>query len=111
MNVSMQVKHGVLIVRPQGEIDVHTAEQFRREIEEYLAATGVKNVLLSLKDVTFIDSSGIGVILGRYRMVQQWGGRMAAAASKPTVARIFALSGLVKVIKLYRSEAEALENI
>ena len=111
MKLTMQVKHGVLVVRPQVEIDVHTAEQFRREIEEYLADTGAKNVLLSLKDVTFIDSSGVGVILGRYRTVQQWGGRMAAAALKPTVARIFALSGLGKVIKLYRSETEALENI
>lgn len=107
----MQVKRGVLIVRPQGEIDVNAVDQFRREIEEQLAVTGVKNILLNLQDVTFIDSSGVGAILGRYKLIQQRGGNMAAAALKPLVARVFALSGLENIIKLYRTETEALENI
>jgi stage II sporulation protein AA (anti-sigma F factor antagonist) len=95
----------------EGELDMHVAEDFRQTVDDALDSSGVKNVLLSLKGVTFIDSSGLGVILGRYKKVYQLGGKVLAAHAHPQVERIFRLSGLLKLIQIYNSENQALESL
>lgn len=111
MNISTLVKQGVLIVRVEGELDMHVADQFRRTVDEALDASGVKHLLLSLKGVSFVDSSGLGVILGRYKRVNAQGGKLLAANVKPQVAKVFELSGLLKVIPVAGTESEALESL
>ena len=105
------VKQGILIVRVEGELDMHVAEEFRLTVDEALDSSGVKSILLSLKGVTFIDSSGLGVILGRYKKVTQLGGKLLAAHAHPQIERIFKLSGLLTLIQMYRSEHQALESL
>ena len=111
MNISTQVKQGVLLVRVEGELDVHMAGEFRQRVDAALEADGVRHVLLSLKGVTFIDSSGLGAILGRYKKVSAIGGRMLAANVRPQVARVFELSGLLKIIPTFGTETEALNSL
>lgn len=111
MNISTQVKQGVLLVRVEGEMDMHMADEFRQRVDAALDADGVRHVLLSLKGVTFIDSSGLGVILGRYKKVSAIGGRMLAANVRPQVARVFELSGLLKIIPTFGTETEALNSL
>lgn len=111
MNISTQIKQGVLLVRVEGEMDVHMADEFRQRVDAALGADGVRHVILSLKGVTFIDSSGLGAILGRYKKVSAAGGRMLAANVRPQVARVFELSGLLKIIETYGTEAEALNSL
>lgn len=111
MKLMTCVRQGVLIVRIEGELDMHAAEEFREKVDNALDSSGVKNVLLTLKGVTFIDSSGLGVILGRYKKVTQLGGKLLAAHAHPQVERIFKLSGLLQVIQMYSSENQALESL
>ena len=111
LKLTTLLKQGVLIVRVEGELDMHVAGEFRHKIDEALEASGVKNIMLSLEGVTFIDSSGLGVILGRYKKISLLGGNLLAVHIQPQVARIFELSGLLKIIKLYNSEADALERL
>lgn len=92
-------RDGVL-VRLAGELDEHTAAQFREAVERELDDSGSSNLLLDLSDVTFIDSSGLGALLGRYKRVSQAEGRMAIIAASPQVRRILELSGLLKIIPL-----------
>jgi len=61
-----------------------------------------------LADLAFMDSSGIGVILGRYKQVAARSGEMVVCSINPTIYRIFEMSGLFKVIKFRENEAEAL---
>ena len=111
MKLVTSVKQGVLVVRIEGELDMHVADEFRQTVDNALDSSGVRNVLLSLKGVTFIDSSGLGVILGRYKKVTQIGGKLMAAHAHPQVERIFKLSGLLKVIQMYGTENQALESL
>jgi len=103
------LKRGVLIVRVEGELDMHVADEFRQMVDRALLASGVKHILFNLEAVKFIDSSGLGVILGRYKKISTAGGKVLVAHIQPQVAQIFELSGLLRIIELYNSEAEALE--
>lgn len=110
LNINTQLKQGVLIVRVEGEIDMHTASIFRQNVDSALDKSGSKNILLNLKGVTFIDSSGLGVILGRYKRISLQHGVMMATYIQPQVMRIFELSGLQKILRVFNTETEALEN-
>jgi stage II sporulation protein AA (anti-sigma F factor antagonist) len=88
---------------------MHVASEFRETVDKAIDQSGTRNIILSLKGVTFIDSSGLGVILGRYKRISLVGGQMFAAHIQPQVARIFELAGLLKIMKVCNSETEALE--
>jgi stage II sporulation protein AA (anti-sigma F factor antagonist) len=90
---------------------MHTADEFRQRVDNTLEANGVRHILFNLDAVKFIDSSGLGVILGRYKKISAAGGKVLVAHIQPQVLQIFELSGLLKIIKLYNSEAEALEEL
>lgn len=111
MNISTQVKQGILVVRVEGELDMHVADEFRQKIDEALATGDVRHVILSLKGVTFVDSSGLGAILGRYKKISANGGLLLAANIRPQVARVFELSGLLKIIRTFGTETEALNSL
>ncbi|WP_126427422.1 anti-sigma F factor antagonist [Brevibacillus marinus] len=106
--VEMETKHDVLVVRLQGELDHHTANELRTKVDEALANADIRHMVLSLKDLVFMDSSGIGVILGRYKQISARSGEMVVCSINPTIQRICEMSGLFKVIKFRESEAEAL---
>lgn len=111
MNITTLLKRGVLIVRLAGELDMHIADELRQTVDMNLEANGVKHILFNLDAVTFIDSSGLGVILGRYKKITATGGKVLVAHIQPQVLQIFELSGLLKIIKVYHSEAKALEDL
>jgi len=106
-----EVSRETLIVRVDGEMDLNSADTFRHEIDKKLDELRPINLLIDLGGVTFIDSSGLGVILGRYKRVAQRGGRMAITKAQPTVRRILELSGLMRVMGIYRDELGALNDL
>lgn len=109
MKIEVERRGETLIVRCQGELDLHTAIQFREEVEAYLQRyKTICNLILNLDGVSFVDSSGLGVILGRYKEIRQRGGQMILVHLQPQVHRVFELSGLFKIMTLRRSEEEAL---
>jgi stage II sporulation protein AA (anti-sigma F factor antagonist) len=111
MKVVTMIKQGILIVRVEGELDMHSADQFRSTVDKALDISGAKKMLLSLKGVSFIDSSGLGAILGRYKQVSIMGGSLLAANLQPQVEKILELAGLLKIIRVYNSETDALESL
>ena len=66
---------------------------------------------MNLADLSFMDSSGLGVVLGRYKEIKQLGGEMIVCAISPAVKRLFDMSGLFKIIRLEQSEQRALETL
>lgn len=87
-------------VRLTGELDHCSAQSIRRELDEMIADPGVKKLVLDLRGLTFMDSSGIGVILGRYRALAQRGGKVTVKNMNPHIARIFILSGMNQIIEI-----------
>lgn len=105
------VKEDVLIVRLSGELDHHEAENLRDKWKDMMYKNPIKHVILNLENVSFMDSSGLGVILGRYKEVLQLGGEMVVCSISPSVKRLFEMSGLFKIIRLEENEAFALETL
>ncbi|WCN36846.1 anti-sigma F factor antagonist [Aneurinibacillus uraniidurans] len=98
----------VLIVRLEGDLDHHTAEFLRNKLEDDIARNPIDHILLSLENLHFMDSSGLGVILGRYKQMNARGGDMTVCSLSPVMHRMFELSGLFKILKIKESEHEAL---
>jgi stage II sporulation protein AA (anti-sigma F factor antagonist) len=102
----------ILLARVEGELDLSTAGSFRTAIDEALEAQGgVKHIVLSLGGLSFVDSSGLGAILGRYRRVSERGGKLVAANVPANIVRLLSLSGLQRIIAMFGTEAEALRSL
>lgn len=110
MKIDSEVLENTLILRLHGELDVHTAEIFKAEADELLDL-GPSNVILNVEEVTFIDSSGLGAILGRFKRISSAQGRMVIVRPKPHIRQILELSGLRQIIPVYYSEKTALNRL
>lgn len=100
-----------LIVQVDGELDLETSPLFREKVESKLNQYEmIKHLILDLKKVNFIDSSGLGAILGRFKRLSQQGGRLSAINVSPQVRRIFELSGLLKIMDIYSDRQQALRS-
>ena len=82
-----------------GELDHHTAEKIRTRMDKLIVEKKLKCVVLDLRGLTFMDSSGIGVLLGRYKLLKQRGGQLYVKNLSRNIDKIFRLSGLYQVIK------------
>ena len=109
MSLQVEIEHGgkALIVRLKGELDHHTAETVRARMEEAIADSNCHNVILSMEQLSFMDSSGLGVILGRYKQITTKGGKMVVCGLNPSVRRLFQMSGLFKILSVEESERSA----
>ncbi|GAB6098984.1 anti-sigma F factor antagonist [Halanaerocella petrolearia] len=99
-----------LIVKLEGEFDLNTADYFKKEVGKKITA-GNKRLILDLEGVEFIDSSGLGAILSKYKVLNKEGGYLVAVNLTPQVKRIFEVSGILKLLEIYSSRQEALDNI
>ncbi len=101
----------VLTVQVSGELDLSTSPTFRNRIEEELGHNQeINHLILDLKETSFVDSSGLGAILGRYKSIAQRNGKLTAVNVPPHLQRLFELSGLLKVMTICSSLEEA-QNI
>lgn len=105
MRIECETRGRNLVVRLNGELDLLTADAFRQTVERALDRSGAKNLFLNLEGVTFIDSSGLGVILGRFKRISQISGRMGIIGPTPGVRPILELSGIFRIIPILESEA------
>ncbi len=108
MELVFEKKKDTLFVTIKGELDLHTADELRYKIDLHLNNSGsLKNMILNLRGIDFIDSSGLGVILGRYKLISKRGGKLGAVAVSPQVKRIFELSGMLKLLSIYENTDQA----
>lgn len=97
MNVNFEEKDKQLILQITEEIDHHTCEKIRRkadyEIERYMP----RKVVFDFNNVTFMDSAGIGMILGRYKIMKMLGGSVEIKNVSLSLRKIFEMSGVTKI--------------
>lgn len=89
----------VLTVAPQGELDHCMAERIRNTIDATVLKTDAKVVMFDLSEVGFMDSSGIGMMIGRYKFMKRRGGGVRVRGMRQPVERVFRMSGLGQIIK------------
>ena len=88
-----------IIVRPSGELDHHSAADVRGALDAVLRDVTVREMQLDMTDVTFMDSAGLGVVLGRYRTLAARGGRLIVSGVRTPIDRIFRMSGLYALVE------------
>lgn len=111
MGLQMEIIHRTLVAYPEGELDHLQAERLRVQMDASFERSGCKNILLDMKGVTFMDSSGIGMIIGRYKHAEKRRGQLALANMSDEVSRLFELSGLAKIILRTKTVADALTTL
>ncbi len=111
MLLDVEIKNDTLLVRPNGELDLGVADRFRRTLDETIEKGKAKNLVFNLARVSFVDSSGLGVLLGRYKRVSKQGGKVFIVSPQPQVRKVLDLSGLLRIMNEFPNENEALEKI
>jgi len=111
MQVQLIRRKKSLIVRLKGELDHHTSIVFRQAVEKELEKEIIQNLIINMENLTFMDSSGIGVILGRYRQVKARGGKVIICGLGKHNQKILEMGGLLKLIPVSSDEQKALETL
>jgi stage II sporulation protein AA (anti-sigma F factor antagonist) len=101
----------ILIVYLKGELDHHTAPKVREIIEQELLEQEYKHILLNMSSLEFMDSSGIGMILGRYKQLLSRGGKMGICEMAPSIYRLLEMSGLFKILIVSDTERHAISRL
>ena len=99
MEVSFEFDNHLLIVKLVGELDEHSAEFVRRKMDAVLEDKNYSAVVLDLSRMSFMDSTGIGVVIGRYKLLRKLNKVLYVKNTSPTEDKIFRLSGLYEIIE------------
>ena len=90
---------GGLTVRLSGELDHSEATRLRAEIDALIRDTGAKRLILDLNGLDFMDSSGIGLIIGQYKLMKRRGGSIAVMGPDARVDKLFKMAGLYQLVE------------
>ena len=109
MDLSLQTREvdSRTIVAVGGEIDVYTAPKLRDKITE-LVGNGNYNLVIDMEKVEFLDSTGLGVLVGGLKKVRAHDGSMRLICNQERLLKIFRITGLAKVFVIHGSQADAL---
>lgn len=97
MPVEIKIEDKALIACISGDIDHHTAAGLREVIDDRVQQYRPQQLTLDFSRVSFMDSSAIGLIMGRYRLLGEYGGRLAVTGTSPVNARMIKLAGLSRL--------------
>ncbi|MDD3430165.1 MAG: anti-sigma factor antagonist [Oscillospiraceae bacterium] len=105
-DVKIERKDSVMCAYVSGEIDHHSAAEIRETIDRALIAKDINLLTMDFGGVTFMDSSGVGLILGRYKLLSALGGRLVIQGTPPSVNRMLKLAGITKIIEFKGETAD-----
>ena len=100
MNIKYDEVDKLLTCQITEEIDHHTTEKIRRILDDEIERYIPKRMVFDFDKVSFMDSAGIGIILGRYKMMRMLGGSMEMINVNSNVRKIFEMSGIPKIIQI-----------
>lgn len=100
MEHKYEQEYGCLVLKMPRELDHHQAEFLKEEADGLIMRYPVRSLVFDFSDTYFMDSSGIGVIIGRCKNVRFSGGYVKAVHLNEQIQRVFKLSGLMKIIEV-----------
>lgn len=111
MDLKLLGERKSVIVKVNTELDHHAAAEIRRAVDAKIKSSNAVNVIFDFSKVDFMDSSGIGVIMGRYKLTGILGGKVIIFGARKNVKRIIEMSGIDKLITICGSADEALKAL
>ncbi len=110
MNYKTEAKGDIMVIYVREErLDAHNSDELKSEMQR-LFAEGNKNILVDLKDVRFIDSSGLGALVSGFKNAISHQGNLKLSTLQPQVKSMFELTRLHRVFEIFASSSEALES-
>ncbi len=104
MKVEYVKKDKLLILKITEEIDHHSCEKIKKRADYEIEVHIPKKVIFDFTNVNFMDSSGIGMIIGRYKLVSMFGGKTSLINVKPAIKKVLEMSGILKIIPIEEAE-------
>ena len=101
MNFKYNKEDNLLVMEITEEIDHHTTEKIRRRADYEIQRYMPKKVLFDFNNVSFMDSSGIGMVVGRYKLLAMLGGSLELANVNQKLEKVFEMSGVLKIIPIH----------
>ena len=98
------VREKVLYIRVPQELDHHSAGELSHTADHLVQTKDIREIVFDFSKTTFCDSSGIGMLMGRYKMMLALGGSVRAVQVRERVAKILMLSGVLKIMPVERME-------
>ncbi len=108
--MKINVYKNTLIVYLSGDIDQHKVSSMRDKIDRSMCFHNTKNLIFDFTDVEFMDSSGIGMVLSRYKSLDGTSGQLRLTGVSNNTMKLFDMVGLRKIIKIYNNVDECLMN-
>ena len=100
MKLDIKNDNGSAVAKLTGEIDHHNAKELRAELDRFIVTAQPKELTMDFGGITFMDSSGIGLIMGRSRLMKECGGRLEVRDPQPYIRRVLKLSGIERIVKI-----------
>lgn len=104
-------KDDVVVIIPQGELDVTNSNSFKNDIAKEFIDKGKVNIVLDMSGVSYMDSSALGTIISLYKSCRMSGGSFALAGLVDSVRRLFAITALDKVVPIFNTVDDAIKKM
>lgn len=111
VEIIFDVIKNTLVAELFGELDHHAAEKARDKIDEAVDNYGVQNLIFDFTNVSFMDSSGIGMVLGRYRKMNETEKKIAIVSCSKAIRNILNMAGVFSLMDYYNTKEEAIAGL
>lgn len=108
LEIHVEQADGYAICRPAGELDAYTVGQFRESLS---SLSDTSRLLIDLSDVPFMDSAGLGALIGGIRRIREQDGRVAVACSRPSLIRLLHTTGFDRIVPVAETVDDAREAL
>ncbi len=104
LDIQIEQTEGYILCRPVGELDAFTVSQFRQVLADLASAP---RILIDMSAVPFLDSAGLGALIGGIRRARELGGDVAVACNRPTLVRLLRTTGFDRIVTVADTLEEA----
>ena len=108
LNIQVDEGDGYTICRPVGELDAYTVGQFRESLGELASRP---KLLIDMSEVPFVDSAGLGALIGGIRRAREVGGDVAVCCNRPTLVRLLHTTGFDRIVTVTETVDEAARSL
>lgn len=108
LDVTLHANGEYVVCRPVGDLDSYTVSPFRESLAQ---VDPEANLLVDLSAVPFLDSTGLGALIGCVHRIREGGGKMVVCATRPNVARLLQMTGFDRLVVMTRTFEEAVDAL
>jgi len=109
MKCEVVQKDDVMVIKISGELDQYNADKHRIRIDMKIITPDIRKIILDISELSFIDSSGVGFLIGRFKTAKAFCKDLSLVCSSPYINKILTTCGIERIIKKYKSIEEALQ--